>query len=166
MPSSFRSATLGGWFGNGFGGVASINHGPLVAPGLVKKSVPLFDQPVPDLPRRGVPVPAGALDGRCHTLVLLVAAGSEPALLAMLQAASGRVLQRRAAGDVRGSQRPAAPDSKPLEIRPCCPPRATGPRDPHSAVRSRSSEPGQGAGVVHSRSAGRSSTAAAAACQC
>ena len=180
VPSTFRSATLGGLFGGGFGGVGSINHGPLaapgnvlgvrvmsvepeprvlelrapeamllhhaygcngvvleveaglapahpwlelvvsfddfdtalacadavaLAPGLVKKSVTLFEQPVSDLLRQGVPVLAGAMDGRCHTLVLLVAEWSEPALLTMLQAAGGRVVQRRAADEVRSSQR-------------------------------------------------------------
>ena len=35
MPSTFRSATLGGLFGGGFGGVGSINYGPLAAPGNV-----------------------------------------------------------------------------------------------------------------------------------
>ncbi|HYP85699.1 FAD-binding oxidoreductase [Variovorax sp.] len=35
MPSTYRSATLGGLFGGGFGGVGSINYGPLAAPGNV-----------------------------------------------------------------------------------------------------------------------------------
>lgn len=35
MPSTFRSATLGGLFGGGFGGIGSINHGPLAARGNV-----------------------------------------------------------------------------------------------------------------------------------
>jgi len=35
LPSTFRSATLGGLFGGGFGGAGSINHGPLAAPGNV-----------------------------------------------------------------------------------------------------------------------------------
>mgnify|MGYP001122345292 CR=1 FL=1 len=35
IPSTFRSATLGGLFGGGFGGVGSINYGPLGAPGNV-----------------------------------------------------------------------------------------------------------------------------------
>jgi len=35
VPSTFRSATLGGLFGGGFGGVGSINYGPLGAPGNV-----------------------------------------------------------------------------------------------------------------------------------
>ncbi|MBU1358669.1 MAG: FAD-binding oxidoreductase [Gammaproteobacteria bacterium] len=35
VPSTYRSATLGGLFGGGFGGVGSINFGPLAAPGNV-----------------------------------------------------------------------------------------------------------------------------------
>ena len=35
MPSTFRSATLGGLFGGGFGGIGSINYGPLAARGNV-----------------------------------------------------------------------------------------------------------------------------------
>ncbi|MGJ7546349.1 FAD-binding oxidoreductase [Variovorax sp. LT1R16] len=35
VPSTYRSATLGGLFGGGFGGVGSINFGPLSAPGNV-----------------------------------------------------------------------------------------------------------------------------------
>ncbi|MDB5816479.1 MAG: linked oxidase, partial [Rhizobacter sp.] len=35
LPSTFRTATLGGLFGGGFGGAGSINHGPLAAPGNV-----------------------------------------------------------------------------------------------------------------------------------
>ncbi|MEP6721614.1 MAG: FAD-binding oxidoreductase [Variovorax sp.] len=35
VPSTYRSATLGGLFGGGFGGVGSINFGPLGAPGNV-----------------------------------------------------------------------------------------------------------------------------------
>lgn len=35
LPSTFRSATLGGLFGGGFGGAGSINHGPLAAPGNI-----------------------------------------------------------------------------------------------------------------------------------
>lgn len=35
MPSTFRSATIGGLFGGGFGGIGSINYGPLGAPGNV-----------------------------------------------------------------------------------------------------------------------------------
>jgi FAD/FMN-containing dehydrogenase len=35
IPSTFRSATLGGLYGGGFGGVGSINYGPLVSAGNV-----------------------------------------------------------------------------------------------------------------------------------
>lgn len=35
LPSTWRLATLGGLFGGGFGGVGSINYGPLAAPGNV-----------------------------------------------------------------------------------------------------------------------------------
>jgi FAD/FMN-containing dehydrogenase len=35
VPSTFRSATLGGLFGGGFGGIGSINYGPLAARGNV-----------------------------------------------------------------------------------------------------------------------------------
>ena len=35
MPSTWKVATLGGLFGGGFGGVGSINYGPLAAPGNV-----------------------------------------------------------------------------------------------------------------------------------
>ena len=35
MPSTFRSATLGGLYGGGFGGVGSINYGPLASTGNV-----------------------------------------------------------------------------------------------------------------------------------
>jgi FAD/FMN-containing dehydrogenase len=35
VPSTFRSATLGGLYGGGFGGVGSINHGPLASTGNV-----------------------------------------------------------------------------------------------------------------------------------
>lgn len=35
MPSTYRIATLGGLFGGGFGGIGSINYGPLAATGTV-----------------------------------------------------------------------------------------------------------------------------------
>jgi FAD/FMN-containing dehydrogenase len=43
LPSTYRSATLGGLFGGGFGGAGSINHGPLAAPGnvLAVRTMPL-----------------------------------------------------------------------------------------------------------------------------
>lgn len=47
MPSTFRSATLGGLFGGGFGGVGSINYGPLAAQGNVLglKAITIEEQP-------------------------------------------------------------------------------------------------------------------------
>jgi FAD/FMN-containing dehydrogenase len=47
MPSTFRSATLGGLFGGGFGGVGSINHGPLAATGNVLglKAITIEEEP-------------------------------------------------------------------------------------------------------------------------
>ena len=35
MPSTYRIASLGGLFGGGFGGIGSINYGPLASPGNV-----------------------------------------------------------------------------------------------------------------------------------
>ncbi|WP_034579302.1 FAD-binding oxidoreductase [Carnimonas nigrificans] len=35
MPSTFRMATLGGFYGGGFGGIGSITYGPLATPGTV-----------------------------------------------------------------------------------------------------------------------------------
>ena len=35
MPSTYRSATLGGLFGGGFGGIGSVNYGPLASRGNV-----------------------------------------------------------------------------------------------------------------------------------
>ncbi len=47
MPSTWRSATLGGLFGGGFGGVGSINHGPLAARGniLGVKAITIEEEP-------------------------------------------------------------------------------------------------------------------------
>jgi FAD/FMN-containing dehydrogenase len=47
VPSTFRSATLGGLFGGGFGGVGSINYGPLAARGNVLgvKAITIEDEP-------------------------------------------------------------------------------------------------------------------------
>lgn len=47
VPSTYRSATLGGLFGGGFGGVGSINHGPLAAPGNVLGIRALTVEPEP-----------------------------------------------------------------------------------------------------------------------
>jgi FAD/FMN-containing dehydrogenase len=35
LPSTYRVATLGGLFGGGFGGIGSINYGPISAPGTI-----------------------------------------------------------------------------------------------------------------------------------
>ena len=47
MPSTYRSATLGGLFGGGFGGIGSINHGPLAARGniLAVKAITIEEEP-------------------------------------------------------------------------------------------------------------------------
>ena len=47
VPSTFRSATLGGLFGGGFGGVGSINFGPLAAPGnlLAVRAMTIEEEP-------------------------------------------------------------------------------------------------------------------------
>lgn len=47
MPSTFRLATLGGLFGGGFGGVGSINYGPLAARGNVLgiKAITIEEEP-------------------------------------------------------------------------------------------------------------------------
>lgn len=49
LPSTFRSATLGGLFGGGFGGAGSINHGPLAAPGNVLKVRAMTVEPDPQV---------------------------------------------------------------------------------------------------------------------
>ena len=47
MPSTYRSATLGGLFGGGFGGIGSINYGPLAARGNVLgiKAITIEEEP-------------------------------------------------------------------------------------------------------------------------
>jgi FAD/FMN-containing dehydrogenase len=47
MPSTYRSATLGGLFGGGFGGIGSINYGPLAAKGNVLgiKAITIEEEP-------------------------------------------------------------------------------------------------------------------------
>ena len=47
VPSTFRSATLGGLYGGGFGGIGSINHGPLAATGNVLGVRAMSVEPVP-----------------------------------------------------------------------------------------------------------------------
>ncbi len=47
VPSTFRSATLGGLYGGGFGGVGSINYGPLASNGNVLGVRAMSIEPVP-----------------------------------------------------------------------------------------------------------------------
>ena len=49
IPSTYRSATLGGLFGGGFGGVGSINYGPLGAPGNVLGLRAMTIEPEPEI---------------------------------------------------------------------------------------------------------------------
>ena len=49
MPSTYRSATIGGLFGGGFGGVGSINYGPLAAPGNVLGLRAMTIEPEPQI---------------------------------------------------------------------------------------------------------------------
>jgi FAD/FMN-containing dehydrogenase len=49
VPSTYRSATLGGLFGGGFGGVGSINYGPLGAPGNVLGLRAMTVEPEPQI---------------------------------------------------------------------------------------------------------------------
>jgi len=49
VPSTYRSATLGGLFGGGFGGAGSINYGPLAAPGNVLGVRVISVEPEPQL---------------------------------------------------------------------------------------------------------------------
>ena len=49
LPSTFRSATLGGLFGGGFGGAGSITYGPLAAPGNVLGLRVMTVQPQPEV---------------------------------------------------------------------------------------------------------------------
>ena len=49
IPSTYRSATLGGLFGGGFGGVGSINYGPLGAPGNVLGLRAMTNEPEPQI---------------------------------------------------------------------------------------------------------------------
>jgi FAD/FMN-containing dehydrogenase len=180
VPSTFRSATLGGLFGGGFGGVGSINYGPLAcpgnvlgvkvitvepeprvlelrapealllhhaygtngvvveldvalapahpwleaiatfddfdaaiafadtlaqAPGIVKKSVTLLAQPIPDLLIRATPWLTEHLGPCTHAVLMLVAEWAEPALQQLLQTAQGRLTMNRPAAAVRQSNR-------------------------------------------------------------
>ena len=49
VPSTYRSATLGGLYGGGFGGVGSINYGPLAATGNVLGVRAMSIEPEPKL---------------------------------------------------------------------------------------------------------------------
>jgi FAD/FMN-containing dehydrogenase len=75
------------------------------APGIVKKSVTLLAQPVPDLLLQATPWLAGHLQPGTHAVLVLVAEWAEPALLQLLQAAGGRLTMNRSATEVRDSNR-------------------------------------------------------------
>lgn len=47
MPSTYRLASTGGLYGGGFGGIGSINYGPLAAPGNVLSVKVMTVEPVP-----------------------------------------------------------------------------------------------------------------------
>jgi FAD/FMN-containing dehydrogenase len=49
LPSTFRSATLGGLFGGGFGGAGSITYGPVAATGNVLGARVMTVEPVPQV---------------------------------------------------------------------------------------------------------------------
>jgi len=180
VPSTFRSATLGGLYGGGFGGVGSINYGPLastgnvfgvramtiepepravelrapealllhhvygtnglvlelevglapahpwleaiacfdsfdaaiefgqalaVSPGIVKKSVTLLADPIPDILMRGVPQLAGQMKAGAHAILMVVAEFSEPGMLQVLAQFGGAITYRKTADEVRRSNR-------------------------------------------------------------
>ncbi len=180
VPSTFRSATLGGLYGGGFGGVGSINHGPLAstgnvlgvramsiepepkvvelrapealllhhvygtnglvlelevglapahpwleaivcfdtfdaalefgdalasAPGIVKKSVTLLAQPIPDLLLRAVSPLAGTMTPGSHAVFVLVAEFSEPGLQQTVAQFGGTLSYRKTAAEVHASNR-------------------------------------------------------------
>jgi FAD/FMN-containing dehydrogenase len=49
VPSTFRMASLGGLFGGGFGGIGSINYGPLASPGTILGVSAMTVEPEPRL---------------------------------------------------------------------------------------------------------------------
>ncbi len=49
LPSTFRTATLGGLFGGGFGGAGSINYGPMAAAGNVLAARVMTVEPEPQV---------------------------------------------------------------------------------------------------------------------
>jgi FAD/FMN-containing dehydrogenase len=180
VPSTWRSATLGGLYGGGFGGVGSINYGPLAstgnvlgvramsiepepktvelrapealllhhvygtnglvlelevglapahpwleaivcfdgfdaalefgdalasAPGIMKKSVTLLTNPIPDLLRQAVPWLAGAVAPGSHAVFVLVAEFSEAGLQQLVGQFGGSVSWRKSAAEVKASNR-------------------------------------------------------------
>lgn len=80
VPSTFRSATLGGLFGGGFGGVGSINYGPLAAPGnlLGVRAMTIEEEPRM-IELRGTEALAMHHMWGCNGLVLEVEVGLSPA---------------------------------------------------------------------------------------
>lgn len=180
VPSTFRSATLGGLYGGGFGGVGSINHGPLAStgnvlgvramsiepepqvvelrapealllhhvygtnglvlelevalapahpwleaivcfdnfdaaiefadelassPGLVKKSVTLLADPIPDMLLAALPALAGAMSAAAHAVLVLVAEFSESGFMQLVLRHGGSVTFRKTAAEVAASNR-------------------------------------------------------------
>jgi FAD/FMN-containing dehydrogenase len=180
VPSTFRSATLGGLYGGGFGGVGSINYGPLAstgnvlgvramsiepepkvvelrapealllhhvygtnglvlelevglapahpwleaivcfdnfdaalefgdalasAPGIVKKSVTLLANPIPDLLLQAAPALAGTMTAGSHAVVVLVAEFSEAGLHQTVAQYGGTVTYRKSGAEVAASNR-------------------------------------------------------------
>lgn len=189
VPSTFRSATLGGLYGGGFGGVGSVNHGPVAAtgnvlglrtitiepeprlielrapealllhhvygtnglvlelevalapahpwlevivafdgtgdghadggfeaalrfadtlaaaPGIVKKSVSLFDPRVSALLAQALAWLRPGLPAGAHTVPVLVAEWAEPALLELARAHGGRITWRQSPDEVAASKR-------------------------------------------------------------
>lgn len=180
VPSTFRSATLGGLYGGGFGGAGSVNYGPLAstgnvlgvrtltiepeprlielrapealllhhvygttgivlelevglapahpwleaiasfddfdaalrfadtlaaAPGIVKKSVSLYDSAVCALLAQALSYLKDGLPPGCHAVPMLVADWSEPAMLELLRAHGGTLSWRQSAAEVAASKR-------------------------------------------------------------
>lgn len=79
VPSTFRSATLGGLFGGGFGGVGSINYGPLAARGnlLAVRAITIEEEPK-IIELRGPQALAMHHMWGCNGLVLEVEVGLAP----------------------------------------------------------------------------------------
>ena len=80
IPSTWRSATLGGLFGGGFGGIGSINHGPLAARGNVLGVKAITVEPEPrTVELRGAEALALHHLWGTNGLVLEIEAGLAPA---------------------------------------------------------------------------------------